>query len=687
MKDLVGKTIDRYKILGEIGHGGMAVVYHAIDPSLERHVAIKIISTENADKEKLLKRFNREAKILAKLSHSNIVKVLDYGEYEGSPYLVMEYISGGTVGNRFGKSINYSEAAALLTPVARALNYAHQQKVVHRDVKPANILINESGQALISDFGILKLMDAEETQGLTGTGKIVGTPAYMSPEQIRGAQIDGRSDIYSLGICYFELITGKRPYVANTPIEISLKHLNDPIPRARQFVRDIPVEVEKVILKAMAKKPEERYQSMAAFADDLEKLGGTLVSRSAKTLTPAVQQPTKPIEIQKKNWKKPALIILPAIAALSLAGFFISTQLKGAQTPTNPSPSAVNSPAAIIPNVSNSTSITTPDQTISAIQTQPPTETTQATNIETATPQRPVLANAISLQNASSVMEINRKEKISVKTLAWTQDGKWIVNAGTGAILLINPDTLETKYKINLPNEVPESIAISPSADKIYILVKNYIRVFDLTTQKEVSKFTVPGGVHSIALSPNGKYLALGILDNKVQMIDPSTGAVLRNLRSSYGGWSVAFSPDSKIIVGGNSQGALMWEAETGIWINLNGGQNNLIKCLAFSKDGKSLAGGSDGIIFIWDVDTGDTTRQISGQFGAINSVDFSPDGLILAAASDDGNVYLWDPKTGTQIKILTGHTSLVVGAYFSPDGAHLISGANEGIIRLWGKP
>jgi serine/threonine protein kinase len=274
MKDLTGVTIDRYKILNELGRGGMAVVYRALDTMLDRKVAIKIILPESSSKEKSLKRFNREAKTLANLSHSNIVKVLDYGEFEGSPYLIMEYIAGGTLSARLGKPMPYAEAAATLAPIARALHYAHQQKVVHRDIKPSNILINEMGQLVISDFGILKLIDVEETQGITGTGKSVGTPAYMSPEQIRGKEIDGRSDIYSLGVVLFELLTGRKPYVATTPIEVSLQHLHDPLPKAKQFVRDLPASVEQVLVSALAKNPEDRYPNMLAFALALEKLAG-----------------------------------------------------------------------------------------------------------------------------------------------------------------------------------------------------------------------------------------------------------------------------------------------------------------------------------------------------------------------------------------------------------------------------
>lgn len=686
MEDLVGKTIDRYKIIGEIGRGGMAIVYRAMDTMLDRNVAIKLIMPEFADKEKLLKRFSREAKSLAKLSHSNIVKVLDYGEYAGAPYLVMEFIPGGTLNSRLGKPMNYAEAAALLAPVARALNYAHQQKVVHRDIKPGNILINESGQALLSDFGILKLLDAEETQGLTGTGKIVGTPSYMSPEQIRGMQIDGRADIYSLGIVFFEMITGRKPFIANTPIELSLKHLNDPIPRARQIVRDIPTEAEQVFLRAMAKKPEERYQSMAAFADDLEKLGGKFsVANKQSTISVAAEKKNSN-EKSLKILKQPVLIIIPILAALGLGGLFIFRPGSGTiiAPETKTSPTMSTSPTVI--SLEQAFTLTPIQETILA--TMPAPTETEMPPAPTATLVQSTSENAISVANASRLMEINRVDKVSVICLGWTSDGKWIIDAGSGVISFIDPQKMpNVDHKITLSGEIPTSMAISSTNDNLYVLIKAKIDVYNISTQKLVISYPVSGGVHSIALSPDGKYLALGILDNKVQLIDPATGSVLRNFRSSYGGWSVAFSPDSHIVVGGNTQGALMWESGTGTWLNLNGGQDSLIKSLAFSKDGRMLAGGSKGIVFLWDVASGDSLHEFTGGFANVNSVDFSPDSAILAAATDDGTIMLWDVEKRTLLKTLTGHTSPVFGAYFAPDGVHLASGANEGVIKLWGIP
>ena len=274
MADLIGKSLGRYHILESLGQGGMATVYKAFDTSLERNVAIKIIRPDvgEIDPSNFLKRFQREARALAQLDHPYILKVLDYGEQEGIPYLVMPFVPGGTLKQRMGQPIPYQPAAALLAPIARALQHAHEQNIIHRDVKPANILISQSGAPLLSDFGIAKVIAGETGTQLTGTGASIGTPDYMAPEQWLGVSSPG-TDIYSLGVVFYEMVTGRKPYSADTPAAVMLKHMHDPLPRPSSLVPGLPEGVEQVLFKALAKEPENRFQGMAPFAAALEKLG------------------------------------------------------------------------------------------------------------------------------------------------------------------------------------------------------------------------------------------------------------------------------------------------------------------------------------------------------------------------------------------------------------------------------
>lgn len=275
---LVGCSLGRYHIMQQLGEGGMAIVYRAYDTRLDVDVAVKVIRTElfpPALLEHVLRQFEREAKALARLTHPNIVKVTDYGEYEGRPYIVMEYLPGGTLKKllkeRDGKPFPWHEAIRLLLPVARALHFAHEHGFIHRDVKPSNILFTESGEPMLSDFGIAKILGSEETM-LSGTGVGIGTPEYMAPEQAMGQPVDGRVDVYALGVVFYELVVGRRPYEADTPMAVALKHVNEPLPRPREMVPDLPDKVEKFLYKALAKAPEDRFPDMGTVVTALERL-------------------------------------------------------------------------------------------------------------------------------------------------------------------------------------------------------------------------------------------------------------------------------------------------------------------------------------------------------------------------------------------------------------------------------
>jgi len=272
MASLAGQSIGHYRVIKELGKGGMAIVYKALDTRLEREVALKVILPGREQSGNFQKRFALEAKTQARLNHANIVKVLDFGELDDMPFLVMEYQPGGTLKERLGAPLQWREAAGLLAPIASALEYIHLQGTIHRDVKPANILFSQSGNSMLSDFGITKILDAEETEELTATGIGIGTPEYMAPEQGQGLDVDFRSDIYSLGVVFYELVTGRKPFSADTPMMILHKQITDPLIPPRQFVPQLPLEVEQVLMKALAKKPENRYQATADFATDLQRI-------------------------------------------------------------------------------------------------------------------------------------------------------------------------------------------------------------------------------------------------------------------------------------------------------------------------------------------------------------------------------------------------------------------------------
>jgi len=283
-----------------IGKGGMAFVYKAYDTQLDRDVALKIIRTDlfgSSIIEQMQKRFKLEAKTLATLNHENIVKVFDYGEYNSTPYLVMEYLPGQTLKQFLSKPIPWEEAIEIILPIAKALKYAHGQKdpVLHRDVKPSNIIITKDKKPYLSDFGIAKVLSSRQEFTLTGTGVGIGTPEYMAPEQGKGEKVDGRVDIYSLGIVLYEMITGRKPFSADTPMAVILKHISDPLPRPKQYIRDLPDEVEKLLFKALVKDPNARFQKM----DDFIKAIDLILQKEDKKIRRA--KPKEPIKSNTVN--------------------------------------------------------------------------------------------------------------------------------------------------------------------------------------------------------------------------------------------------------------------------------------------------------------------------------------------------------------------------------------------------
>ncbi len=259
----------RYEIKAEIGRGGMATVYHAYDPRFEREVALKVLPREMLHDPQFRTRFEREAKTIAMLEHPAIVPVYDFGEEDGQPYFVMRYMTGGSLTDRMKHGpMTIHEVAHLFGRLAPALDEAHAKGIIHRDLKPGNILFDQYGEPYISDFGIAKIAAGSQTN-VTGSA-IVGTPAYMSPEQAQGEGIDGRSDIYGLGVILFELLTGQQPYHGDTPMSVVVKHITEPVPHILDVKPDLPPAIEAVIEKAMAKDRDRRFPKVKALTDALE---------------------------------------------------------------------------------------------------------------------------------------------------------------------------------------------------------------------------------------------------------------------------------------------------------------------------------------------------------------------------------------------------------------------------------
>jgi serine/threonine protein kinase len=362
-----GQMLGPYRIINQIGKGGMANVYKAYQPSVDRSVAIKVLPSQLAESKEFATRFQQEARIIAKLEHPHILPVFDYGESDGITYFVMRYLEAGTLKDKMeaGRPLPLHEIDRIFTQLTDALSYAHSHGIVHRDLKPANALIDSHGNIFLTDFGIAKLLESASPR-LTQTDAIMGTPAYISPEQAQAGPVDQRSDIYSLGIILYEMVTGRVPFVADTPLAIIFKHVSDPLPLPSLIKPDIPASIEQVILKALAKDPRDRFDTAAEFAAAWKRAleAKETVRRSAEPISAPASRATTTAPVTKPKAGRSMGWIAGCLAGvcllLSVAGVFL-VALNWHNLPfTNP---ATEIPTEILTNVATQIPIPIPTDT------------------------------------------------------------------------------------------------------------------------------------------------------------------------------------------------------------------------------------------------------------------------------------------------------------------------------------
>jgi len=318
---------DRFRLEAELGAGGMSTVYRAYDAHLDRTVAIKVLHREISGEPDQLERFRHEARVVAGLSHPNVVTVIDAGEDEtGHPYIVFEHVDGETLKQliRSRGRLAVPEAVAYAIEVARGLEHAHAAKLVHRDVKPQNVLLDEEGRAKVTDFGIARRL---ESKGLTATGRVLGTTDYVSPEQALGQEVDGRSDIYSLGVVLYEMLTGEVPFSADSPVGVAMKHVQEVLPDVQRRRPEVSSALAAVLERATAKRAEQRHQSVAELLTDLEAAMEVEAARAASVTGEATavldSLPERPRRRRRALRSLAAGLALVAAAA-GLAGLLVS---------------------------------------------------------------------------------------------------------------------------------------------------------------------------------------------------------------------------------------------------------------------------------------------------------------------------------------------------------------------------
>jgi serine/threonine-protein kinase len=328
---MIGTVLSgRYRLEAKLGSGGMSTVYLANDATLDRAVAVKVMHREMSEQPDQLERFRQEARAVAKLSHPNVVAVIDAGEDGGHPYIVFEYVEGETLKQRIARlgALDTQEALAYAIEIARGLTVAHARNMVHRDIKPQNVLIDAEGRAKLTDFGISRQL---EQDGMTATGRVLGTTDYVAPEQAMGHGVDPRSDIYSLGVVLYEMLIGQVPFHADSQVGVAMKHVNEELPDVQQRRPEVSAAAALVVERATAKDPTQRYQEVGELIDDLSTALEVEAARAGSTtgeatsVLDAVPPPKRKLSGRARwSWAAIALLVLVAAGAL-LAVQFVSS--------------------------------------------------------------------------------------------------------------------------------------------------------------------------------------------------------------------------------------------------------------------------------------------------------------------------------------------------------------------------
>jgi serine/threonine protein kinase len=650
MANRVGEQFGNYRLIGLLGRGGFAEVYLGQHLRLSNtQVAIKILYSQlAADGED---NFQREANTIASLVHPHIVRVLDFDVKDGVPFIVMDYAPNGSLRQRHprGTPLPLSTVIAYVQQIASALQYAHDQKLIHRDVKPENMLIGRQNEILLSDFGIATI--AHNTVSMS-VQMVAGTVPFMAPEQIQEYPRPA-SDQYALGVIIYSWLCGEYPFNGSST-EIVVKHLSVPPPSLCQKNPAIPIEVEQVVLTALAKEPKQRFASVRAFAIALEQASQSAQLRS-----------TLPIEMPPSSPAPPH----PLTPTIEVPSFYVQ-----------PGPMITHIPAETLPIPAREMMMTpphsethTPAPLLSPVAQQHPA-ITPASHQRISRPTRRKMSRRTAIIGLSLIgVAVAGGGIFSYEASA----NSWFVPIGT------------TLYTYHGHNNVVNAVAWSPDGIRIASGSNdNTVQVWNATDGTHV--FTYQGHsnvVNAVAWSPDGTRIASGSNDNTVQVWDATDGTHV----FTYSGHSqavnaVAWSPDSARIASGSLDTTVqVWDASDGGQLYTYRGHSDLVNAVAWSPDSKRIASGSDDFtVQVWDATNGNHVFTYHGHPDSVFAVAWSPDGTRIASGSNDHTVQVWDATDGGSVFKYHGHSSGVNALAWSPDGTRIASGSSDDTVQVW---
>lgn len=638
----VGSRINRYEIVECIHQTELIGLYKAYDTKLERSVYLKLVLHGADYSSESIAYFLDEAKALAKLSHPNIIKVLDFGYNDENLYIINEYTDGKTLSELMSPPIDWRRAIKILLPIADALSYAHSKGIIHRDLRPENIILTKEDQPLLSDFSLMRIIEEEETRDMTGTRVGLGSPAYISPEQGKGLSVDFRSDIYSLGVVFFEVITGQKPFNADRSMEIVIQHVMKEPPRPSSLIPDLPLAVERIILTSLAKDANKRYQTMKQFADALQSVASSDTGRASKP--------------RKTTLMVVALLSLIGLG-LAVSGFWIWRErntISVASTSTIESLSVLPNPTKIPAEQTSQTA--TPEVTPtgqSATNTVLP-ETTPIAGLIYNLPEFPVLPGAkipasnqiITRDNVSNIVELARLGMPRIYQL-----------------FFINNDQL---------------IIAATSAGAYY---------FDANTLRPIYLLDTKGWLTSFAISSDQKWIATGDNQGDVAVWNIVTG---ENIAWFAGGageiTSLDISPDNTKVASSAQNAIQIWDLnQNALQITIKKDPSRINKLVYLPNGDAFVTGGDDRWIRVWDAKTGKPIREMLASY-KVNDMSVSNDGQFVAAALSKAVVEVWDINAKKLQNSLQGS---ILNMPFTcirvfPNSMLVMAGSADGVSRIW---